>query len=143
MMKYLLFSLPLLVLAGCSSNANNADYKKNLATAQAVLAAHSTADYDTWSSLHHEDAVIWDANYGSASMTRDEAAVLYASHHEAIDGIDGSDAVWLPGVDTSHIGSGWKCTRVYQLERHSTCNWSGHRFAGLPLLEFQGWKSGR
>lgn len=99
-MKYLLFSLPLLVLAGCSSNANNADYLKNLATVQAVLAAHSSADYDTWSSLHHEDAVIWDANYGSASMTREEAAVLYASHHEAIDEIDYSKAVWLPGVDT-------------------------------------------
>jgi ketosteroid isomerase-like protein len=119
-MKYLLFSMPFLVLAGCATNANNAVYKKNLATAQAVLAAHAAADYDTWMTLHHEDAVIWDADYGSESMTRDEAALLYASHHEAIDGIDGSDAVWLPGVDTLSLeadGSvrayiNWKGTAV-------------------------------
>ena len=132
--------MPFLVLAGCATNANNAVYKKNLATAQAVLAAHAAADYDTWTTLHHEDAVIWDANYGSESMTRDEAAVLYASHHEAIDGIDGSDAVWLPGVDTlSHWRRMEVCEHIsigkaqhLQLEWPSIC---GPTTIGISRME--------
>ena len=104
-MKY--FPLLALVLAaGCAtapSSSSNDTYQQNLATAQAVLEAHSNADYDAWLSYHAEDAVIWGASYGSEKMTAPEAAELFATYHSVVEGISTAREVWLPGVDTLNL----------------------------------------
>lgn len=95
--------LAMALLAGCAAapdKSANDTYQKNLATAKAATQAHIDADYDAWLGYHTEDAVIWDAGYGTDKMTTAEAAKTFAGHHDAFDGINTAREVWLPGVDT-------------------------------------------
>lgn len=95
--------LAAVLIAGCTTapdNAANETYKNNLATAQAATQAHIDADYEAWLGYHAEDAVVWDAGYGTDKITAKEAAVVFAGHHDAFEGINTAREVWLPGVDT-------------------------------------------
>ena len=82
--------LAVLILAGCAAPADDAakdTYSQNLATAKAAVQAHINADYDAWMECHSDNAVIWDAGYGTTRMTPQEAATAFAGHHDAFDGI--------------------------------------------------------
>jgi ketosteroid isomerase-like protein len=95
--------LSILLIAGCAQAPSNAEYQKNLATAKAVMQAHIDMDYDAWLAYYADDAVVWDAPYGTDKISAADAAVLFATHHDAFDGISMSREVWLPGVDTLNL----------------------------------------
>lgn len=117
----------LALLASCSQAPTSGvsdTYKANLATAKAATQAHIDADYDTWMSLHTEDAEIWDAPYGSTKMTAAEGAKAFAGHHEAFEGIATTREVWLPGVDTLSLAADGS-VRAY-LTWTATSNANGH-----------------
>lgn len=129
------------VLASCSqapassdAASANATYKANLATAQAANQAHIDADYDTWKSFYTEDAVIWDATYGSQKMTVAKAAETFAGHHAAIDGIRTAREVWLPGVDTLNLQADGS-VRAY-IDWNGTSKANGHE---LELRAYHYW----
>lgn len=95
--------LAAILVAGCTAAPDHSAseaYQKNLATAKAAVQAHIDADYDAWLGYHSDDVAVWDAGYGTARMTGAEAAVSFAGHHDAFDGISTTREVWLPGVDT-------------------------------------------
>ena len=106
------------LLLGCNTGGNHAEFETNKAIAMAAFTAHENEDLEGWAQHFSDDLKHESPVYGAGTITMEQHREQVTAYHEHFDHIKFTEGVWLAGVDekTNELDGSVRCYGTWTSE---------------------------